>query len=78
MNANIRQHVQNQVMAKPNEPTLVDGIDEIWLKDAATAHIVGNYFQKYFIEELVTNSIVQKDTSFRLLAKESVLFEGKY
>jgi EthD domain len=77
MNANIHQHVQNRVIAKPNAPTLVDGIDEIWLEDESTAQIVGNYFQKYFIENLVANGIVQKDTSFRLLAHESVLFEGK-
>lgn len=72
----LQQYVQNQVMAKPGEIPLADGVDEFWINDIAAATELARTVQSMITDPLLADGWIAPQTAFFLIAEESVLFAG--
>ena len=71
-----QQHIQNHVMAKPGESTVVDGVDEFWTEDLAAATALAKAVKSSMTEPLLAQGLLAPGLDFILMAQESMLFAG--
>ena len=70
------QYVQNQVVAKPGELPPVDGVDEFWVADAASATQLMQTVQSTLTAPLLADGLLAPGAEFFLVAQEFLLFAG--
>jgi hypothetical protein len=75
--ASLFQHyVQNHVMAKPGETPWVDGVDEFWVADRASAATLVEAVKAVIAAPLLADGWLAPGADFHLVAEESLLFAG--
>ncbi len=75
--ASLFQHyVQNQVMAKSGETPWVDGVDEFWVADRASAATLAQAVKAMMVTPLLAAGWLAPEADFHLVAEESLLFAG--
>lgn len=74
--ARVQRHVQNDVLTAPTGRAPLDGIDEFWLDDEASARELLTQWQGWLREALVRPGLVTEGGHFALLATEQVLYAG--
>ena len=72
----VQRYVQNDMNSGPQGPCPVDGIDEFWVSDEASARALHKIWNAHIKARLVDRGLAKADASFALFATEQVLFAG--
>lgn len=72
----LQRHVQNDTLPGPAGPAPLDGIDEYWFEDEASARAGLKQWQAALGDALVRPGLITDPGHFARLAHEQVLFAG--
>ena len=72
----VQRYVQNDMNPGPQGPSPVDGVDEFWVSDEASARTLHKMWHAHIQANLVDKGLAKADATFALFANEQLLFAG--
>jgi hypothetical protein len=74
--AGLQRHAQNDVLPRPGAASPIDGIDEFWLDDEASARALLVQWQAWMHQAIERPGLAAAGSAFALLMHEDVLHPG--
>jgi len=72
----VLRYVRNTILPVPDQPRLLDGIDEFWVSDQAEAHDLLAAWTATLSERLLVSGLSDPDGTISLIVQEDVIHSG--